>query len=141
MAKKRAGWERKIYRGTAGSTAGTHINANVIDIGMSNTPEYFEDTQRGDGTGPPKKSEQLVTLNKVPGPFSMIYKDGDTNMAALVTAADAGTLVAIKIERNNGGVVEFDGDCHLDYDSPGGLKEGQVVTFTLHPNDSLRDWT
>jgi hypothetical protein len=141
MAKKRAGWERKIYRGTAGSTAATHIDANVIDIGMSNAPEYFEDTQRGDGTGPPKKSEQLVTLNKVPGPFSMIYKDGDANMAALLTAADAGTAVAIKIERHTGGITEFDGDCHLDYDSPAGLKEGAIVTFTLHPNDSLRDWT
>jgi hypothetical protein len=141
MAKKRAGWERIIYRGTAGSTAATHISANVIDIGMSNSPEYFEDTQRGDGSTPPKKSEQLVALNKVPGPFSMIYKDGDTNMAALLTAADAGTAVAIKIVRHTAGITEFDGDCHLDYDAPGGLKEGQVVTFTLHPNDSLRDWS
>jgi len=141
MAKKRAGWERKIYRGAAGATAATHIDANVIDIGMSNTPEYFEDTQRGDGTAPPKKSEQLVCLNKVPGPFSMIYKDGDAHMAALVVAADAGTAVAIKIERYNGGLTEFDGDCHLDYDAPGGLKEGQIVTFTLHPTDSLRDWS
>jgi len=141
MAKKRAGWERIIYRGTAGETAATHIDANVIDVGMSNTPEYFEDTQRGDGSGPPKKSEQLVTLVKVPGPFTMIYKDGDANMAALLTAADAGTLLAFKIERHSGGITEFDGDCHIGYDSPGGLKEGQVVTFTLTPSDSLRDWS
>lgn len=141
MAKKRMGWERIIYRGTAGSTAATQIDANVVDIGMTHSPEYVEDTQRGDGSSPPKRSEQLVTLNKVPGPFSMIYRDGDTNMAALLTAADAGTAVAIKIIRNSGGSTEFDGDCHLDYDSPGGLKEGQVVTFTLHPTDYLRAWT
>lgn len=143
MAKKRAGWERKIYWGSPpGSTAGTHISKNVIDIGMSNTPEYFESTQRGDGTGPPKKSEQLVTRAKVPGPFSMIYEDGDANMAALVTAADAGTGLAIKIERYTGGTTEFDGDCYIGFDSPGGLKEGQVVTFTLNPTDDYgRDWS
>lgn len=140
MAKKRAGWERLIYRGTAGATAATHITPNVIDIGMSNTPEYFEETARGDGSTPPKKSEQLVTLAKVPGPFSMIYKDGDAHMAAIVTAADAGTLLAFKVERYTGGATEFDGDCYIDYDAPGGLKEGQVVTFTLHPSTSLRDW-
>lgn len=140
MAKKRAGWERLIYRGTAGATAATHITPNVIDIGMSNTPEYFEETARGDGSTPPKKSEQLVTLAKVPGPFSMIYKDGDAHMAAIVTAADAGTALAFKIEQYTGGGTEFDGDCYIDYDSPGGLKEGQVVTFTLHPSTSLRDW-
>jgi hypothetical protein len=130
-----------IYRGVAGVTAGTHIDANVIDIGMSNAPEYFEDTQRGAGATPPKKSEQLVALNKVPGPFSMIFKDGDANMAAIVVAADAGTPLAFKIVRYSGGATEFDGDCHIDYDAPGGLKEGQIVTFTLHPNDSIRDWT
>jgi hypothetical protein len=71
----------------------------------------------------------------------MIFKDGDANMAAIVTAADAGTLLAFKIERHSGGITEFDGDCHIGYDSPGGLKEGQVVTFTLTPSDSLRDWS
>ncbi len=142
MAKKRAGWERMVYRGTAGTTAATLITPNVVDIGMSNPVEFVESTTRGGGTTLPKKTEQAVALAKVPGPIVMHYHDTDTHMAALLVAADAGTPLAIKIVRINGGSTEFDGDCYLEYDSPGGLKEGMQVTFTLHPTDDAgRDWS
>jgi hypothetical protein len=141
MAKKRAGWERMIYRDAAGNTAATLITPNVVDIGMSHVPEFVENTTRGAGTAAPKRSEQLVALNKVPGPLVMTYYDGDAHMAALLVAANAVTEVAIKIIRYNGGETEFDGDVLLEFDAPGGLKEGQNVTFTMHPNDDLRSWT
>jgi hypothetical protein len=141
MAKKRAAWERKVYRGVKGSTAATQITPNIVDIGMANTPEFTENTTRGDGTSVPKKSEQVVCLAKVPGPLVMIYKDTDAHMAALLVAADAGTAIAIKIERINGGDTEFDGDVLLEYDSPGGLKDGMQVTFTMHPTDDDRAWS
>jgi hypothetical protein len=131
-----------IYRGTAGSTAATLITPNVVDIGMSNAPERWESTSRGAGATPPKKVERIACLVKTPGPFTMIYDDTDTHMAALVTAATAGTAIAIKIIRKTGGVTEFDGDVTLEYDAPGGLKDGQVVTFTLAPTDEAgRDWS
>jgi len=142
MAKKRAGWERMIYRGTAGSAAATLITPNVIDIGMSNEPEMVETTTRGDGTALPKKTSTIVCLAKTPGPFTMEYHDTDTHMAALLVAADAGTALAFKVVRINGGSTEFDGDCLIAYDSPGGLKDGMIVTFTLTPTaDGNRDWS
>lgn len=141
MAKKRAGWERMIYRGTAGSTAATLITPNVVDIGMSAPTEFVENTTRGAGTSLPKKSEMPVALSKVPGPLVMEYHDTDAHMAALLVAADAGTTIAIKVVRINGGSTEFDGDVYLEYDSPGGLKEGMQVTFTMHPTTEARDWT
>ncbi len=141
MAKKRAGWERMVYRGTAGSTAATLITPNVVDIGMSAPTEFVENTTRGDGTSLPKKSEMAVCLSKVPGPLVMEYHDSDAHMAALLVAADAGTAIAIKVLRISGGSTEFDGDVYLEYDSPGGLKEGMQVTFTMHPTTESRDWT
>ena len=141
MAKKRAGWERKIYRGTAGSTAATHIATHVGNINISHSNEYNETTDRGDGSGVPKMTEQLVKQS-AEITFTMQYEDSETNMVALLAASQAGTPLAFKVERNASGVVEFDGDCYIDYEAPGELSGGQEVSFTLHPtDDGGRDWS
>lgn len=141
MAKKRAGWERKIYRGTAGSTAATHIDTHVVNINITHSHEYNETTDRGDGTAVPKMTEQLVKM-QTEITFSMLYEDSEAHMVALLAAAQAGTVLAFKIERRASGVVEFDGDCYIDYSSPGELTGGQEVEFTLHPtDDGGRDWS
>jgi hypothetical protein len=141
MAKKRAGWERKIYRGTAGSTAATQIDTHVTDINISHGNEYNETTDRGDGTAVPKMTEQLVKMT-AEITFTMQYEDSEAHMVALLAAAQAGTVLAFKVERRASGVTEFDGDCYLDYESPGELSGGQEVTFTLHPtDDGGRAWT
>jgi hypothetical protein len=141
MAKKRAGWERKIYRGTAGSTAATQIDTHVTDINISHGNEYNETTDRGDGTAVPKMTEQLVKMT-AEITFTMQYEDSEAHMVALLAAAQAGTVLAFKIERRASGVTEFDGDCYIDYESPGELSGGQEVTFTLHPtDDGGRAWT
>jgi hypothetical protein len=141
MAKKRAGWERKIYRGTAGSTAATHIDTHVTDINISHGNEYNETTDRGDGTAVPKMTEQLVKM-QAEITFTMNYEDSEAHMVALLAAAQAGTVLAFKLERRLSGVVEFDGDCYIDYESPGELTGGQEVNFTLHPTaDGGRAWS
>lgn len=142
MPRKRAGWERMLYRGAAGSTAGTHVSANVLDINFQVSPEFHGTTDRGDGSGLPRATEQPHSL-KVEGGFTMIYKDGDANMAAFLAAAEnpTPTPVALKIVRYNGGDTEFDGDCYLEYDAPGPLAEGMEVSFTMHPtDDGGRSW-
>jgi len=142
MAKKRAGWERMLYRGTAGSTASTSVDDNVVDINIDTGPEFNEHTDRGAGTNLPKKTEQPVALAINNLTFSMIYKDSDANMAAFLVASRTGAAIAIKIVRYSGGETEFDGDCYLEDSSPGGLKDGMVVEFTGHPTDDEgRDWT
>jgi hypothetical protein len=141
MAKESA-WKRVIYRGTAGSAAGTLITPNVVDIGMGREPERTETTSRGNGSAVPKKTEMVVCMVATPGPFSMIYDAADTHMAALLAAAAAGTPLAFLIKASLTGATEFDGDCTIGFDAPGGLKDGKVVTFTLAPTDEAgRDWT
>jgi len=140
MAKE-AAWKRVIYRGTAGSKAATLITPNVVDIGMGGDPEKAEITTRGNGSTVPKKGEMVVCLVATPGPFSMIYDPDDTHMAALLVASKAGTPLAFLIKASLTGAEEFDGDCTVGYDAPGGLKDGKTVTFTLTPTTEIRDWT
>ncbi len=141
MAKKRAGWERKIYRDAAGATATTHIDTHVGDISVTHGNEYNETTDRGAGTSVPKMVEQLVKQT-AEITFTMQYEDAEAHMVALLAASQAGTPLAFLVERINGGVAEFDGDCYVDYESPGELSGGQIVTFTLHPtDDGGRDWS
>ena len=141
MAKKRAGWERKIYRGSSGSTAATHIDKNVGDINVNAGNEFNETTDRGDGSEVPKMTEQMVKL-VASVTFTMQYEDGEAHVTALLAAAHAGTVLAFKVERNASGVTEFDGDCYVEYDAPGPISGGQEITFTLHPtDDGGRDWS
>ena len=140
MAKARAGYERLLYEGTAGSTAATQIT-HASNINMGNAKERWETTDRGDGSAVPKKTEQVVALSAVIT-FDIIYHDSDTPTNALIAVAESGGDIALKIVRYTGGDTEFDGDVSLDYDSPGGLKEGQVLSFTAFPSqDSGRSWT
>jgi len=142
MAKKRAGWERMIYRDAAGTDpATTLIDTHVNDINITHSHEYNETTDRGDGTAVPKKSEQLVKF-VAEITFTMQYEDAEAHMVALLAASQAGTPLSFMVKRRNGGVVEFDGDCYIDYESPGELAGGQEVSFTLRPTeDGGRKWT
>ena len=138
MAKKRKGHEMAVYYGTAGSTATTHISANVVDVDSGGADFDFVDLpDRGDGSGIPHMDEYPVKKNSQPT-FSMIYHDGDTHMTALLAAADANPPVgkAIKIVRVVSGVVAFDGDCWIKYSSPGAIADGQTVEFELHPTSA-----
>ncbi|MBC8869196.1 MAG: hypothetical protein H8E44_07250 [Planctomycetes bacterium] len=141
MAKKRAGWERMLYRGASGSTAATAIDANVRDINVNTGPEFNETTDRGAGTNLPKNTEQAVALN-CELTFTMIYKDTDANMIALLASARTGSVLAYKVVRISGGETEFDGDGYIEFTSPGPLKGGMEVEFTVHPtDDGGRAWT
>lgn len=135
MAKKRKGHEIMVYYGTAGSTAATHISANVTDVdpGIGGF-DWVDRPDRGDGSGLPTQDEQPVKRNCQPT-FSMEYHDGDTHMAALLAAVDTDppTAKAFKFVRNSGGAAIVDADFYVEFSAPGPLAEGQVVEFTLHP--------
>jgi hypothetical protein len=138
MAKKRKGHEMTIYRDAAGSTATTLITPNVVDIDPGGADFDFVDLPtRGDGTTIPKMDECPVKKNVAPT-FSMIYKDGDAHVDALLATADADPPVglAFKIERTVGGGVAFDGDCFVKYSSPGAIADGQTIEFELHPTSA-----
>jgi hypothetical protein len=138
MAKKRAGYEMVVYRGAAGSTAATKITPNVVDVDPGGgSHDYVDLPSRGTGSVIPKMDEYPVKKNSAPT-FSMVYKDSDAHIDALFATADADPPVglAFKFERSLSGEVAFDGDCWVDYSSPGPLSEGQIVEFTLHPTSA-----
>ena len=138
MAKKRVGHEMVVYYGTAGTTAATKIDTNLVDADPGGADFDFVDLpDRGDGTGIPHMDEYPVKKNVQPT-FSMIYEDSETHITALLAAADADPPVgkAFKFERTNGGEVAFDGDCWIKYSSPGALADGQTVEFELHPTSA-----
>lgn len=140
MPKPRAGWERLLYHGTAGSTAGTQVT-HAQDVNVNIAHERWETTDRGDGSAIPKKTEQVVAL-VASITFTMVYHDGDSPTAALLAVAESGGDIALKATDYTGGNTEFDGDVTLDVDKPGGLKEGQVLSFTAYPSqDSGRTWS
>ncbi len=139
MAKKRVGHEMTIYRGPAdGTVADVLITPNVVDIDPGGgSHDYVDLPGRGNGTTIPKMDEYPVKKNSAPT-FSMVYKDGDTHVNALLATADADPPVglAFMIERTLSGEKAFDGDCWVDYSSPGPIADGQTIEFTLHPTSA-----
>jgi hypothetical protein len=139
MAKNRAGHEMMVYYGTAGSSAGTHIDINVTDVdpGIGGW-EFSDNPQRGDGTQVPAEDNMPVKRTYGPPKFSMIYKDGETHVTALLAAADANPPVgkAIKMVRYSGGAAVFDKDCYLTYTSPGPIADGQIIEFECKPTSA-----
>jgi hypothetical protein len=74
-------------------------------------------------------------VKRVTGPptFSMIYKDGDSNMVALLAAADANPPVgkAFVFKRYTGAAAIVDDDFYVTYKSPGAIGDGQKIDFEL----------
>ena len=144
MSKKRVAWEFMVYYGTAGATAATLIDKNIVDVDPGgNQDEYVDLPTRGDGVTMPQQDEYPVKMAATPK-FSMTYHDGDTHMAALLAAADANPRVgkAFKFVRHDGGATARDGDFWIRYSSPGPIAEGQVVEFELHPTSAYgRAWS
>lgn len=140
MAKARAGWERRIYYGTAGSTAAIQIT-HATDVNIQKSKTRVSTTDRGDGSGIPRHTEQVVEkLAQIT--FSYRFYDSDSVVQALIAAAEAGTDLAIKVQRWASGPTEFDGDCTLEMNSPGPLAGDMVIEFTCVPSrDSGRTWT
>lgn len=140
MAKARAGWERQVFIGLAGSTAATQL-LHVVDANVEKTNERTDESDRGDGTVIPKKHDMVVQRAREIT-FTYRYYDADANVATLLAAQHAGTPLAVKIVRINGGDTEFDGDVTLDYSSPGALTDGMIMEFTGIPTRAAgRDWS
>lgn len=140
MAKHRAGYERQVFIGTAGSTAATQL-LHVVDADVEKGNERADETDRGDGSAIPKKHEMVVQRTRQVK-WTYRYYDSDANMTTLLAALHAGTPIAVLINRYASGTVEFDGDVTLDYSSPGPLTDGQVLEFTGMPTRAAgREWS
>jgi len=133
MANVKMGFEGKLYYGAAGATASTLLE-NVKDITVNMEVERGDTTVRGTGASPPIKTED-VTQRMLGLEFVMINDITDTSFAALMTAAAAGTGVALRGKDHASGKGP-DSDYTLSVSAPWPLNGEQVVTFTASPSRS-----
>jgi hypothetical protein len=141
MAKKRAGYETKLYHGAAGGTAATQI-LRAKDIELDAPVDYGENTDRGDGTKVPRKDRSPVAQDcKIT--WGMTVKDSDASLVALLAAATNSTptpLAILYVNPVTGNV--FDGDCYLKAKDSGQLGAASGYDFEAIPTtDGGRDWT
>jgi len=127
------GFEGQILTGTVGSTA-TSLLENVKDINYNVEITKGNTTVRGDSTAPPVKTED-PTQRICSIEFQMINDITDTLFEQLMTAACAGTAVAIRTRWAATGK-GFDGDCTLSHQHSQTLEGEQAITFTATPSRS-----
>ena len=131
-----AEWERQLFHGTAGSTASTQCT-HVTSIEVQVDADRWDTTDRGDGSAIPFETFSPVT-RKQGLTFTTNYYSSDAPTSALIAAAEAQTLIALKVVRYSGGDTMVDTDFSLTYTSPGGMKEGQPLNFTAYPSKDNR---
>lgn len=135
MAKTYMGYEGELFYGAAGSTGATRVE-NCVDLSYETGTETGDTTVRGDGSGPPIVTSEVVVVDPTIT-FSMLNVNGDTVLAALLTAVAAGTLVAIRTKDHAAGK-GFDGDCHLTKRAGKPLRGQQTIEFTAKPSKRHR---
>lgn len=134
MAAKntKMGFEGLLYYGVAGSTAATQIT-NARDITIGYTLEKGDTTVRGDGSGPVVNGARVTAIDHTLS-FQCVNKADDTTLTALLTAAAAGTPVALRgIDYTAGKGPDMDYILEVSKGQP--YKGEQTIDFTCTPTD------
>ena len=133
MANVKMGFEGMLYYGAAGSTGSTLVE-NVKDITLNLDVERGDTTVRGDSSAPPIKTED-VTSRMAGIEWGMINDATDTALTALMTAAAAGTGIALRLKDHSSGKGP-DADFTLSVSHSKPLNGEQLITFTASPSRS-----
>lgn len=128
----RMGFEGRIYRGAAGSTAGTEM-LTATDISTTITPKKASTTTRGAGTAPPVDTERVCSIG-LSIEFTLLNKSGEGHVDALRAAAATGNPVAIRMKDTAAGK-GFDGDVTLECKEGAPLSGQQTFQFTATPTN------
>ena len=132
---KRKGYEQVLFYGPAGATAATQI-VNHRDAEYSLDQEMGNTTVKGDGSAVPIVTEHVTGL-VAQITFTMINKDDDTELAALIAASRTGVPVALLYKDYATGK-GFDGDVNVKVTNGAPLQGEQTYDFECTPNDDLR---
>lgn len=124
---KRRGFEKLLYYGVAGSTAATQV-INATDVDHKVGTEKADVTVRG-SSGVPQKGQRVTQLAPEVS-WKMMVDTTDSTLLALLSAADQGTPVALKVMNASGQQTLLDGDFILEHDYSGPLAGAQEVSFT-----------
>ena len=127
-----ARYQRQVFYGTAGSTAGTQLLC-LIEAEVNKTHGFDPTTVRGDGTTIPIDTEQAVS-RQCAITFKCRNETSGANataVAALLAAAthSSNPTIAIKVVSYSGGPTEFDGDVTLDVNDA----DARELEFTARP--------
>ena len=127
------GYQTKLYRGAAGSTAATQVT-NATDVDYDLAPEKGSTTVRGTGGNVPIKTENVTQLG-VTVTWSMLNDPADTDLAAFIAAAITGAAVALKLETDSGAtLIDSDFTLAKKYNAP--LSGEATYDFTATPTKS-----
>ena len=135
------GFEKIVYIGTAGTTAATQV-LDLVNVKVTETPQYGNTISRGDGTTVPRVSKRIVSLEKVVT-FNSLNVPSNTNLATIMAAATSETpadrLIAMKVVDQASGVTEFDADVDIAIDRDAQLPAEQALAFVATVDRSERD--
>lgn len=133
MSKEtKMGYEGVLKYGVAGSSGATPIT-NCRDVAYTFVPEKGDTSVRGDGSGPIVPSSRVVAIaHKLT--FNMVNKSDDATLTAILTAAVAGTPVALRgVDFDGGKGPDFDYTIEVNAGQP--FKGEQTFDFTCEPTD------
>jgi phage head maturation protease len=128
VAKKRMGFEGKIYWGTAGVTAGTELTL-VRDASYNIDPTYGDTSDRGS-----LFETSDVAMLKAEVQFETNNHDGNAFIAAARTAAVTGGAIALRT-RDRAAGWGVDGDFCLRLEENQALKDAQRIRVIATPTD------
>ena len=122
----RFGYEAQVFIGTSGTTAATQIinrtkcnfevSADMVDVTVAETAGTI-----------PYKAEHPVAVGASLN-LEIMYDSNDANVATLINACAAGTLIALRTRRFPTTGPGFDGDVYVSkVGGDGDIKNGQMI--------------
>ena len=126
------GYQKKLYVGTAGTTATTQV-LQAIDLDYNVDYDYGNTTVRGAGTSVPIET-QNPTVRKPKVSWKMIDDPTDAVLITLIAASKNGTAIAVKVS-DSGGTL-FDGDCYIPKQCAFPLRGESTYSFEATPTKS-----
>ncbi len=118
----RSGFERSLFYGTAGSTAGTRLE-NVIDLNHDIALDFGDTTTRGDSSSVPIGT-QKPTKRTPKISWGMLHEPNDAELTLIRAAAKAGAGIALVIKEYDAASAEttiMDGDFNVTINEKGPL--------------------
>ena len=134
------GFQKVLYIGAPGSTAGTQV-LDIVNIKVTETVEYGNTISRGDGTTIPRVTKRAISLDKVVT-FNSLNVPDNANLVTLKAAAThetpANRVIAMTVVDLASGTTEFDADVDLAIDRDAQLSAEQDHAYVATVDRSHR---
>ena len=128
-----AGFDGKLYHGTAGSSATTELTI-VRDVTLGLTGKKLDDSSRGSGKWVSTRTGRLETALQI----DILDDPDDPGYAALLAAFLDRTAIALKVLTEDGGN-GMDADFAItSFDRKQPLDEIETISITAEVNTALR---